>query len=346
MKLYTGEINLNEHDVYIYESWHKKILESIGPSECFPRLFDITQKFTNPRNKDVIFVGEAKSLNGSLPKSKKIKLAFSEFTLRFILGEEYNIEFNSGFSFNDYLPMTNTNILITSITTLSDIQPASFELVVEETRLPDNSHCLLLSFVINFLNGKGFTNLRYYTRNVHRASWKLIHCDDITYMTSYERMFRDTFIHKEYVIESAKILARFLRSEGANIHADSLMERAYKHDNSKISNEDELIALSRIPNNSSLRDANELLSEISKEALTLHYQNNSHHPEHYESLLDMSKLDIMEMCCDWHARSIQFGTNFLDFVNTRHKNRFHFPNFMFQEIMFYCKILDKGTKKN
>lgn len=344
MQLFSGTIELKGLDVYLYESWHKKITDSLKNHKAdFPRLFDIKSSFINPKNKETIYIAESKTLKNK--NAKKIKLAFSEFTLRFILGEEAEIKENCGFSFNEYLPMTNTDILITSNTTLSEIQPARFELAVGDITLPDKSHCLLVTFVINFLNGKGFTNLRYYTRKVHIASWKLINSDDVSYMTSYERMIRDTFIHKEYVVESAKILSRYLMSEGATIHANELMKRAYVHDNSKICDEDELIALSRIPSNNSMTDANESLSEIGREAIALHHKNNSHHPEHYESVLDMTKLDIMEMCCDWHARSRQYGTNFLEFVNTRQQNRFHFPNFMFQEIMFYCKILDNKLNK-
>ena len=54
----------------------------------------------------------------------------------------------------------------------------------------------------------------------------------------------------------------------------------------------------------------------------------------------MSRLDVMEMCCDWHARSVQYETNFLDFVKKRQKDRFHFPIWMFEEIWHYCEILD------
>jgi len=37
-------------------------------------------------------------------------------------------------------------------------------------------------------------------------------------------------------------------------------------------------------------------------ALKHHYENNSHHPEHYENgIRGMNLLDIIEMFCDWHA---------------------------------------------
>lgn len=39
-------------------------------------------------------------------------------------------------------------------------------------------------------------------------------------------------------------------------------------------------------------------------ALTHHYSNNSHHPQHYTGgVSDMSLMDIVEMLCDWKSYS-------------------------------------------
>ena len=104
---------------------------------------------------------------------------------------------------------------------------------------------------------------------------------------------------------------------------------------------DELSALARIINDkSTLRDSTKQLSQIKQDAIKLHWKHNTHHPEHFKSPTDMSRLDVMEMCCDWHARSVQYETNFLDFVKKRQKDRFHFPIWMFEEIWHYCEILD------
>lgn len=41
-------------------------------------------------------------------------------------------------------------------------------------------------------------------------------------------------------------------------------------------------------------------------ALKHHYENNSHHPEHYENgLAGMSLLDLLEMFCDWQAATLR-----------------------------------------
>ena len=54
----------------------------------------------------------------------------------------------------------------------------------------------------------------------------------------------------------------------------------------------------------------------------------------------MSKIDKMEMACDWYARAIQYKTNFLEFVEKRQEDRFHFPELIYDEIYHYCKILN------
>ena len=71
----------------------------------------------------------------------------------------------------------------------------------------------------------------------------------------------------------------------------------------------------------------------------MHWKHNSHHPEHYKNPIDMEKIDILEMCCDWHARSTQYHTDLMTFVNTQNEIRFHFPDWMFSEIVHYCEVL-------
>jgi hypothetical protein len=41
-------------------------------------------------------------------------------------------------------------------------------------------------------------------------------------------------------------------------------------------------------------------------ALKHHYENNSHHPEHYENgIFGMDLIDLVEMYCDWAAASLR-----------------------------------------
>src|SRR3989337_294012 len=44
------------------------------------------------------------------------------------------------------------------------------------------------------------------------------------------------------------------------------------------------------------------------EALKHHYENNCHHPEHFENGVDeMNLLDVIEMVCDWRAAAFVKG---------------------------------------
>ena len=43
-----------------------------------------------------------------------------------------------------------------------------------------------------------------------------------------------------------------------------------------------------------------------KPALDHHYQNNRHHPEHFENGIDgMNIIDLIEMLCDWKAATMR-----------------------------------------
>lgn len=52
-----------------------------------------------------------------------------------------------------------------------------------------------------------------------------------------------------------------------------------------------------------------------KEIIKHHYENNSHHPEHWPNgVADMSLLDVIEMLCDWRAASERGGGDFSESV--------------------------------
>jgi len=43
-------------------------------------------------------------------------------------------------------------------------------------------------------------------------------------------------------------------------------------------------------------------------ALQHHYANNSHHPEHWNSVEEMTPLELIEMLCDWKAATKRHAT--------------------------------------
>lgn len=317
--------------VTLPEDWHEKVV-SFGKVKTFAYDFEISQIVKDKATRTTYYICK--------PEKKEFKqlIAFTETPLRYLKASEVPDQ-NVGLSFKEFLPLENTHLLITSVKNPNEVIPGFFKI---ETRLVqiENKSIICLDFQIDFTNGSGFSSVQLYCEGSKKATWKFLYSTDTSCMTDYEQMFQDTMVHKMYVIKSCEKLASWLEREGATYHAAKLRARAKSHDISKLNCEDEINALSRIIHDkSSLKDANNQLSPIKKDAIKLHWKHNTHHPEFYKTPIDMSKLDIMEMCCDWYARSMQYNTNFLEYVKTQQEKRFHFPEWMFAEIWFYCKVL-------
>lgn len=84
-----------------------------------------------------------------------------------------------------------------------------------------------------------------------------------------------------------------------------LIRRANCHDNSKLIDPEKSVFDEMTPKLASSTYGSDeykaFLSEM-KIALNVHYQNNSHHPEHYQNGVNgMDLFDLMEMFFDWKA---------------------------------------------
>lgn len=83
------------------------------------------------------------------------------------------------------------------------------------------------------------------------------------------------------------------------------------------------------------------------EAWKMHYTKECHHPELFIDHPDVSEMDIfsiLEMCFDWHAMSMKFGGNSLEyFLNKKEKLATEF-NFLIKEFAFIEKILARLNK--
>lgn len=155
------------------------------------------------------------------------------------------------------------------------------------------------------------------------------------------KQLNDISVHKQFVIASCHKMAEILFKEGKNDLALQLMARAFKHDASKLL-PDEFYGMSRFADDtSSLKDPNKSLESEKQKYIDLHWQRNKHHPEYWQDVIQMEEIDILEMACDWYARSTQFESDLLEFVKTRQKNRFHFPQEFYQKLLTYCEILVK-----
>lgn len=281
----------------------------------------------------------------SCEKNKEmfVRFTMTKYVANYIFGQEVE-DSNEGYTFNEYIPKLGSEIMVTNQRNLFDITPGTLKLGLGLVEINGES-LMYLFFEFEYLIGKCHTNLSYFFQRTSRFTWKFIDFPDESHMTDYEKVFADTIIHKKYFMISAGILIEYLRNEGAIIHAEQLEARALVHDNSKLTCVEELDCLSRIiEDKSNLKNPSKQLEEIKKKSIKLHWQHNAHHPEHYQNVLDMERIDVIEMCCDWHARSLQFKTDLMTFVKIQNERRFHFPEWMFAEILHYCEILMKKTK--
>ena len=89
--------------------------------------------------------------------------------------------------------------------------------------------------------------------------------------------------------------------------AKELMDRAIRHDSSKLEEPEKYLFDKMTPKLKGLTYGSEeykkSLGEL-KPALDHHYANNSHHPEYYKSgINDFTLIDLIEMFLDWKAAS-------------------------------------------
>ena len=111
----------------------------------------------------------------------------------------------------------------------------------------------------------------------------------------------EVMIHRTDVFEQIQIVR------------DEIEHRQATHDLSKTSEEEFSTYARVIPKVKGLPfgsvEAREKIKELGP-ALQHHYENNRHHPEHFEKgIAGMHLIDIIEMVCDWVAVSGAKGTD-------------------------------------
>ena len=149
----------------------------------------------------------------------------------------------------------------------------------------------------------------------------------------------DIYNHKQLVIETGFKLVKYLMKNNQDELALKLSKRLFVHDLSKIK-EDEFYGMAKFADDvDALKDPKKQVESDKQLAINLHWERNSHHPEYWIDLNQMEDLDIMELAADWYARSEQFGTNMLEFLEIRNKDRFHFPQDIYDKIVGYYYII-------
>lgn len=150
----------------------------------------------------------------------------------------------------------------------------------------------------------------------------------------------DTLVHKATLLSVAQKMVEYLFENERGGEAIELAKRCFVHDNSKLESE-ELYNFAELM--SQTKDSKRKpLTDNQKKLIELHWKNNRHHPEYHKHQEDMTEIDIMEMCCDWYARTVQFKTNFMEIVEAQQNERFHFDEETYKKIKMYCQILVKN----
>ncbi len=157
----------------------------------------------------------------------------------------------------------------------------------------------------------------------------------------------DTLVHRACVMRSGEYLSKYLIHRNRSVDAIRLIGRCSVHDISKIQNTEEFMSLASIVDEiGEMHNVEHQLSDKQKKAIRLHWKRNSHHPEYYDSPNDMSELDLLEMACDCHARSKQYGTSLLEYIDIQQDLRFHFDREHFRKLRAYCVALTELTKND
>ena len=155
----------------------------------------------------------------------------------------------------------------------------------------------------------------------------------------------DTLVHRACVMRSGQYLSRFLIHRNRSVDAIRLIGRCSVHDMSKIQNTEEFMLLASIVDQMhDMQNIEHILSEEQINAIKLHWKRNSHHPEYYDNPNDMSDMDLLEMACDCHARSKQYGTDLIEYITVQQDLRFHFDKEHFRKLKVYCTALVEMTK--
>lgn len=157
----------------------------------------------------------------------------------------------------------------------------------------------------------------------------------------------DTLVHRACVMRSGEYLSKYLIHRNRSVDAIRLIGRCSVHDISKIQNTEEFMSLASIVDEiDEMHNVKHKLSDKQIKAIMLHWERNSHHPEYYDNPNDMSELDLLEMACDCHARSKQYGTSLLEYIDIQQNIRFHFDREHFKKLRSYCVALVELTKND
>jgi len=124
---------------------------------------------------------------------------------------------------------------------------------------------------------------------------------------------------------------------------EDLTERAVNHDSSKLEKY-ELNGFSEYtPKLKHSEYGSEEYKSFLKDLqpiLEHHYENNDHHPEHFENgIMDMNLMQITEMLCDWKAATLRHKNGNIYSSIEYNQDRFDYSNEFKQILINTCRSL-------
>lgn len=139
--------------------------------------------------------------------------------------------------------------------------------------------------------------------------------------------------HIDGVQENCRRLAEALILNGEHDFGRTLIAHAYIHDNSKFFGL-EFEYLNQKEN-----------KEMLFSAVRQHQSVNPHHPEYWGGIHNMPRIYVAEMVADWLARSQEFGSSVMEWVEEKATVKFGFKmdDPVGKEITCFLNILCENT---
>lgn len=144
--------------------------------------------------------------------------------------------------------------------------------------------------------------------------------------------------HKEYVKNACLYLSKKLIKQGRHDIGIKLVELAYIHDISKF-HDIEFFYL----NNTTKNTKPEMFDLAHQE----HVRDNMHHPEYWSGFANMPEIYIAELACDFLARSQEFGSDVIEWINkiAVEKYEINKEGSQYKWLMFYINLLLEDSFK-
>lgn len=142
--------------------------------------------------------------------------------------------------------------------------------------------------------------------------------------------------HIQGVQTNCIYLGKRLIRDGKNELGRILIANSLKHDHSKFfGTEWDFLSKNDI-------DESDAISLILRDqVIKQHNHTNPHHPEYWGGVKNMPSVYIAEMVCDWKARSSEFGSDLVNWIEEVATKRFEFDmeDEVGEKIKYYLSLL-------